>query len=114
MFIISCDMPLIKYEVIALMLKKSEGFDCVIPKWDSGWVEPLFAIYPVKKGLEAAESMLKDQKYKLLGLFRDNWLINYVSIDKIIKKFDKNLHTFININKQKDLEKITAYIPKKP
>jgi molybdopterin-guanine dinucleotide biosynthesis protein A len=109
-FIISCDMPLIKPEVIDLLIERSEKFDCVIPKWENGWVEPLFSIYPIKKGLEASKSMLENQEYKLLRLFRDDWNINYLSINEEIQKVDKNLQTFININRQKDLEKMKPYL----
>ena len=43
-FTISCDMPFIKKEIIELLINKSDGFDCCIPKWEDSLLEPLFAI----------------------------------------------------------------------
>ncbi|MFW9939372.1 MAG: NTP transferase domain-containing protein, partial [Candidatus Thorarchaeota archaeon] len=57
--VLSCDSPLIKKEVIEFLIKESKQFDCCIPKWDNGFLEPLLAIYPIKKALIRAEENLK-------------------------------------------------------
>jgi len=105
-FVISCDMPLIKPEVIDLMIKQSEGYDCCIPKWSNGFLEPFFAVYPVKKGYHKAEEILTTENYGLLNLIDKNWNINYVSVESSIKPLDKNLISLININGPIDLEKL--------
>jgi molybdopterin-guanine dinucleotide biosynthesis protein A len=105
-FIISCDMPLIKYEVLDLIQKSCNGYDCCIPRWKNGYLEPLFAIYPIDKGLKAAREMLKRRKYKLTGFFKQVWNINYISVEEEIQPIDKKLLTFINVNDMNDLNKI--------
>ncbi|MFX1296655.1 MAG: molybdenum cofactor guanylyltransferase [Promethearchaeota archaeon] len=105
-FLLSCDMPLIKQEVIQLLIKESEGFDCCIPRWNNGFLEPFFAIYPVEKTYRRAKWILETTNYGLLNLIEKSWNINYVSVENTIKPLDKNLLTFMNINGPIDLMKI--------
>ncbi|MBA7532709.1 putative molybdenum cofactor guanylyltransferase [subsurface metagenome] len=101
---LSCDLPLINLDVIEFLIKESRGYDCCIPKWNNGFLEPLFAIYPIKKAYKKAEENLKNRKYKLTNIMSDNWKINFISIENSIKQFDQNLLTFLNINALEDVE----------
>lgn len=105
-FVISCDSPLIKYEVLILMLKESLNFDCCIPRWKNGYLEPLIAIYPIEKGYLMAKQNLKLKKFRLKELLNEDWKINFISIENKIKNYDNKLATFYNINKEEDLEKL--------
>lgn len=105
-FVLSCDMPLIKKEVIDVIIKESEGFDCCIPEWNSGFREPLFAIYPVEGGYKRAKDRLKNKLYKLTNLLNDEWKIKILLIEEKIKNLDEKLLTFININGPIDIEKL--------
>jgi len=102
--ILSCDLPFIKNEVLSLIFDKAEGHDCVIPRWDNDYLEPLFAIYPVKKALIATEYCLKNKLYKLTNILQDDWKTNYLSIERQIKQIDPNLISLANINEISDLE----------
>ena len=103
---LSCDTPLIKAEVIEYLIKNCKFFDCCIPQWGNGFLEPLFAIYPVKKALRTAKKNIKNQSYKLSNLLSQAWEINYVTIEKYIKPLDDDLITFFNINEKLDIEKL--------
>ncbi|MHA1525726.1 MAG: molybdenum cofactor guanylyltransferase [Promethearchaeota archaeon] len=105
-FLLSCDMPLINLDVVELLIKQSEGYDCCIPKWKSNYMEPLFAIYPVKKALKSSETNLKNEIYKMLKIIEENWNTNYISVDDDIQPLDNNFLTFINVNSPIDLEKL--------
>ncbi|MFW9865231.1 MAG: molybdenum cofactor guanylyltransferase [Candidatus Thorarchaeota archaeon] len=106
-FLLSCDLPLIKPDVIYLIIDESEGYDCCIPKWNNGLLEPFFAIYPVEKGYKRAKQILISENYGLFNFIdTDNWNINYVSVEKSIQPLDKNLLSFININGPIDLVKL--------
>jgi len=105
-FLLSCDMPLIKPQVIKLLMKEIIGYDCCIPKWESGFLEPFFAIYPVKETYERAKWILKSENYGLLNLIDKNWKVNYVSVENLIKPLDKNLVSLINVNGPIDLLKV--------
>jgi molybdopterin-guanine dinucleotide biosynthesis protein A len=106
LFALSCDLPLIQKEAVRLLIKKSQGFDCCIPKWNNDFLEPLFAIYPIKKAFLKAEENLKKGAYKLINLLDKKWKIQYVSIEEIIKPLDRKLLSFLNINRQTDIEKL--------
>ncbi|MEJ2252189.1 MAG: molybdenum cofactor guanylyltransferase, partial [Candidatus Lokiarchaeota archaeon] len=63
--VLSCDLPLIKQEIIKYLLQFAEKYDCVIPRWQNGYLEPLCAIYSIKKGLKSSKSNIMSQNYKL-------------------------------------------------
>ncbi|MBN1802656.1 MAG: molybdenum cofactor guanylyltransferase [Candidatus Lokiarchaeota archaeon] len=105
-FILSCDMPLIKPEVVELMIEKLGKYDCVIPRWDTGFLEYFFAIYPVQQGFKKAELILKTKNYGLVNFVDKSWNINYVSVEKFIKPLDPNLVSLININGPIDIYKV--------
>jgi molybdopterin-guanine dinucleotide biosynthesis protein A len=111
--VLPCDTPLIQRNVIEFLIEQSKGYECCIPQWDNGFIEPLFAIYPVKKAFKSAMKNLSRNCYKLSELLREKWKINYISIEKSIQTIDKNLVSFININKQSDLERINLASRKK-
>ncbi|MHA1293808.1 MAG: molybdenum cofactor guanylyltransferase [Promethearchaeota archaeon] len=105
-FMLSCDTPLINYDVINFMIKQSKNYDCCIPKWENGFLEPLFAIYPVENAFLKAKKNIENQLYKLINILDPTWKINYISIEKEIKPYDEKLLTFININGPIDIEKL--------
>ncbi|MFX1529873.1 MAG: molybdenum cofactor guanylyltransferase [Promethearchaeota archaeon] len=105
-FLLSCDLPLIKAEVVELMINQSYGFDCCIPRWKNGYLEYFFAIYPVEKGFQRAKEILITKNYGLCNLIEKSWDINYVSVENSIQPLDKNLVSLININGPIDLAKV--------
>ncbi len=108
-FLLSCDMPLINLDVVELLIKQSKGYDCCIPKWNTGFMETLFAIYPIKKTLKKAEENLIKKDFSLNHLIDENWKINYISIENDIQPLDENLVSLININGPIDIEKLLKY-----
>jgi len=112
-FILPCDAPLIKYEVIEFLIKQCDKFDCCIPKWKGSYLEPLFAIYNVKKAYETSLRNLGRKQYKLTMIINQDWETNYISIEQDIKKLDPNLLSFKNINKLEDIKLLETYLNKK-
>ena len=104
-FLISCDMPLIMPEVLEFMIKESKGYDCCIPKWENGYLEPFFAIYSVDKTVIKSKEIL-EKNLGLLDLIDENWNINYISIENSIKKIDSKLWSLFNITSPVDLQKL--------
>ena len=105
-FLLSGDMPLIKPEVIELLIKEVEGYDCCIPRWNNGFLEPLFAIYPVEKTYELAKKTIQEKNYAFNSIIDKTWNINYISVEESIKPLDQNLVGLINVNGPIDLEKV--------
>jgi len=105
-FLLSGDMPLIKPEVIELLIKEVEGYDCCIPRWNNGFLEPLFAIYPVEKTYELSKKTIQEKNYAFNSIVDKTWNINYISVEESIKPLDQNLVGLINVNGPIDLEKV--------
>ena len=105
-FLLSGDMPLIKPEVVELLIKEVEGYDCCIPRWKNGFLEPLFAIYPVEKTYELVKKTIQEKNYAFNSIIDKTWNINYISVEESIKPLDQNLVGLINVNGPIDLEKV--------
>lgn len=104
MLALSCDTPLLKKEVLIYLINQCKNYDCCIPQWSNGFLEPLIAIYPVKEALKTSRKNIKKKSYKLTNLLSNKWKTNFISIEKEIKTIDENLLTFININEPSDLK----------
>jgi molybdopterin-guanine dinucleotide biosynthesis protein A len=105
-FLLSGDMPLIKPKVIELMINRVKGYDCNVPRWNNGYLEPLFAIYPVNNTFKLAEKSIQERNYALNNIIDESLNINYISVEESIKPLDQNLVSLININGPIDLEKL--------
>lgn len=105
-FTLSCDLPLIKSEIVELLITQAKDVDCCVPRWNNNYLEPLFAIYPVKKALQKIKENLNSETYKLIKILDKSWNIKYISIEKEIQPLDEKLLTFININNHVDIEKL--------
>ena len=113
-FALSCDNPLFRYEVIDYMIKESNQYDCCMSKWNNGFREPLFAIYPVEKAYINSLRNLKHNQYKLTKIIGKDWTVKYVTIEQDIKNFDPNLLSFKNINKLADIKTLDSVFEKNP
>lgn len=98
----SCDSPFIKKEVYDFLLNKAKGKDGAVVKVKKGF-EPLHAVYRREEMINAIEKVLKEEKTSPLHTFKFLNLV-FISEDEI-RKIDKNLQTFININTEDDLKK---------
>ncbi len=105
-FALSCDSPFINKKVLNYLIDCSKKFECCIPQWDNGFLEPLCTIYPIKKALIAIKENLKFMDYKLTNLVNSSWNTNYISIEKCLRPHDDKLLSFININTLEDIEKL--------
>jgi len=112
-FVLPCDTPLVKFEVINLLIKQCKKFDCCIPKWKDGLLEPLLAIYPVAEAYETSLINIKQKRYKLTKIIGKEWKTKYVSVEEDFKKIDPNLFSFKNINKLDDINNLKSLLSEK-
>lgn len=111
-FVLPCDIPLVKYEVLDFLIRQCKKFDCCIPKWNDNLLEPLLAIYPTKNAYETSLRNIKQNQFKLTKIIDKEWKTNYISIERDIKKKDPNLLSFKNINRFEDVEVLNAFLNK--
>jgi molybdopterin-guanine dinucleotide biosynthesis protein A len=94
-FVIACDYPFVKKEVVEYMMNIKNDYEILIPK-NKNSIHPLFAIYS-KELCPLIERNLKMGRYKVFGLVKKA-NVKYV---EDIPDFEK---VFFNLNTEKDLE----------
>jgi len=107
--LLSCDTPLISRKVISLLLELSDDYDLVIPKWPTGYIEPLQAAYNTNKAYEASLEAVTLKELKMsdvIGRLKNILYISTIALTKL----DPRLNTFLNVNTRSDLEHIKTVL----
>lgn len=94
------DMPLISSRSVKLLVENlSRDSLALIPRWENGWLEPLFAIYrlPFFKSLELA---FKGGARSLQSAIRDCQGVSFIKAELFPS------YTFFNVNNLEDLFKL--------
>jgi molybdopterin-guanine dinucleotide biosynthesis protein A len=110
--VLSCDNPLIQPQVIKTIIQECSKFDCCIPKWSNGFLEPLFAVYPVSMAFETAKKSLLQNKLKLTNILDEKWNINYISVEESIRSIDPDLLSFKNLNEIEQIKELKKILNK--
>ena len=98
-FVVACDMPYLRSEVIHHLIEKIKGYDVVVPRTEDG-LEPLHALYS-KKCVEPIRSVLAEKKTRIIDLYP---LVRVRVIEaKEILPVDPGMESFININTPEEL-----------
>lgn len=100
-FITACDMPLIMPQLVELIAKRQQK-DVVVPLVN-GDFEPLFAVYS-NRCLPIIDKMMSCDILKISNLY-EKCSVEYVD-EESLRKVDKNLKSFININSLRDLKHV--------
>ena len=101
-FVVACDMPFLNARLMSYMVKLSRDFDAVVPKLEEAKVEPLHAIYS-KDCLGHIKPKLEGGKLEAY-CFLETVHVRYVERAEC-EKFDPQLLSFFNINRQSDLDR---------
>ncbi len=99
--VLPCDSPFIKKEVLEHLFNKAQGADAAIPRWPNGNIEPLHTIYKISSTISAAEAALKADELLILDMIKRLKKVVYLNTNNL-RKFDQDLVTFFNINRQED------------
>lgn len=104
--VLPCDSPFIKKEVLEYLFNKAQGADAAIPRWPNRNIEPLHAIYRISSAITAAKAAIKADEFLVLDMIKRLKKVVYLNTSNL-RKFDQDLVTFFNINRQEDLIKAT-------
>ncbi|GAB6887727.1 molybdenum cofactor guanylyltransferase [Desulfothermus okinawensis JCM 13304] len=101
-FIVGCDTPLIKLELINYLISTlDKDYQVVVPKIGK-YFEPLCGFYS-KECIPIIEDMITKKCFRISTLFSK---VKVKTIDEFhIKKHDPDLHSFFNINTKEDYKK---------
>ncbi|HCW53748.1 MAG TPA: molybdenum cofactor guanylyltransferase [Clostridium sp.] len=100
-FVIACDMPKIKKNLIEVLINSIEPEDkCVVFKDDEGRVYPLGGIYS-KKSLPIIKEMIDNENYKLQNLVKrlDGKVLS-------ISEYNLDHELFINVNNPEEYKNL--------
>jgi molybdopterin-guanine dinucleotide biosynthesis protein A len=95
-FVVACDIPDLDMKFIHEMLRQARNHQIVIPTWNDGKHEPLFAVYK-KSVLNHAKELLGAGKRKISLLF-DLVDVQYLPLPDDVKWY-KNLNTMEDYKK---------------
>ena len=94
-FVLACDMPHLDPRVLSLLLEH-EG-NIVVPRWRSGYLEPLCSLYS-KNQLSVIEGMLSEGVLKISELFSRIENVKYPVVEEWIEKGLVTKDSFYNMN----------------
>lgn len=101
--VVACDMPFLNTELLRHMIELSDDFDAVVPRLANGMIEPLHAIYS-KNCLTGMKAQLENNQLSTALFLLNKARARYIE-EAECRRFDPQLLTFFNINRQADLER---------
>lgn len=99
-FLVGCDMPFIRWDVIEYMVSRLTDSDDVLVPCVEGRLEPLHALYS-RRCLSEIEKCLQNSRRRL-NCFFSEVKVNYIT-ENDLKKFSGGLKIFSNINNRQEL-----------
>ena len=94
--LLPCDTPLVSTQIVQFLLDICTKKSAVIPRWPSGYIEPLQAAYHTKSALTAAETALEQGKMNMRSMIDNLRIVRYVST-MVLEQLEPKLLTFFNI-----------------
>ena len=107
--LLPCDTPFISIQIAQFLLDICVNRGAVIPKWPSGYIEPLQAAYHTKSALTAAKKALEQGKLDLRSMIARLKGVRYIST-MVLRRMDQKLLTFFNINTLGDLKRAESLL----
>jgi molybdopterin-guanine dinucleotide biosynthesis protein A len=103
--VLSCDVPFVNRVVIQLLLERVLGADAAVPRWMSGRLEPLQAVYRKEPMLREAEEAQSEGHLSPVDVINRLARVTHVSVEDELRQLDPGLATFFNVNTKQDLAK---------
>lgn len=98
-FVVACDMPWLRANVIRFLVERAGDADAVVPEWEDD-IEPLHALYAVRT-LPVAERCLREGRSAMrefLPLIR----VAYVGAD-VLRRVEGSAQSLTNVNTPEEL-----------
>ncbi|MCJ7720842.1 molybdenum cofactor guanylyltransferase [Candidatus Bathyarchaeota archaeon] len=105
--LLPCDTPLVSTKIVQFFLDLCTNRSAVIPRWPSGYIEPLQAVYHTKSALTAAKKALAAGSMNMRSMIDNLMGVRYVST-MVLEQMEPELVTFFNVNTPQDLQKAAA------
>jgi len=99
------DTPLASIPLLRSIADLGPGYGAVVPSWPSGYIEPLHATYLAEHAYGRGLEVIAKQKHRMSDLLDSLHNVMHISTE-VLKMFDPNLDTFVNINTEQELRKL--------
>ncbi|MBD3404922.1 MAG: NTP transferase domain-containing protein [Candidatus Lokiarchaeota archaeon] len=99
------DTPLVVPSMLKVLYEMIGNHGAIVPSWPSGHIEPLHAVYQAEHAYSIGLELEEQGKLKMSDLLDRIRNVIYISTE-VLKQFDPNLDSFVNINTERDLKKI--------
>ena len=106
-FVLACDLPFVKPELVQHLLSCAHEADIVVPIVN-GYYEPLCAVYRRTANPVIQETL--DQGARKITEIYDRLCLKKVA-EPDIRRFDPELSSFVNLNTPGDLELLSSLRP---
>ena len=100
--VVGCDMPFVDPNLVTILMSRLPA-DAVVPRWSSGYLEPLCSIFS-RKLLDRMRKNLESDRRRISDIFESMHEVVYVDIEALISDGRISEHTFRNINTPGDVE----------
>jgi molybdopterin-guanine dinucleotide biosynthesis protein A len=107
--LLPCDTPLISIQIVQFLLDMCTHRSAAIPRWPSGYIEPLQAVYHTKVTLTAAKTALAQGNMNMRSMIDNLRGVRYVST-MVLEQLEPDLLTFFNVNTPQDLKKAESIL----
>jgi molybdopterin-guanine dinucleotide biosynthesis protein A len=109
LLLLPCDTPLISTQILQFLLDMCTNRSAAIPRWTSGYIEPLQAVYHTKSALTAAKMALAQGNMNMRSMIDNLRGVRYVST-MVLEQLEPDLLTFFNVNTPQDLKKAESVL----
>ena len=106
--LLPCDAPLVSTKIVQLLLDACNNRCAVIPRWPSGYIEPLQAVYHTQSAITAAKTALDQGLMSMRSIIENLTGVRYIST-VVLEQIEPRLTTFFNINTPEDLKKAKSF-----
>ncbi len=106
--VVSVDMPFLNHNICRILYEECTNATAVIPRWEDGRFEPTLACYSVKVK-EGIERCYRLKEKRVIKAIEDLDGVKYYPVERL-KRYDKDLLTFMNINTPEDLKRAEKII----
>lgn len=96
------DAPLANVNLLHSLGDLAEGHGAVVPRWPSGYIEPLHAVYMTEQAYSRGLKQVADGHYRMQDFLDRLNNVLYVST-LVLQRFDPKLLTFENANTERVL-----------
>lgn len=93
-FLVACDMPFLRQDVISYMVDRIDGYDVIVPRI-RGWLQPLHALYN-RSCLPLIEKGLGCDDLRIVNFFDQAHLLEIP--EESLAPFDPLFRFIINVN----------------